>query len=214
MTMVRRRVMLGPHSARDAATDRHVYRLHDCRSIVKPATAVALSGSRRHDVARTTINPFSRLPSLSHRLMIDATRLDVDLLLAVPRMAQRAGVFALYDMPEAVDNFAGKIWNGGSIIADATGQQTMNSTITNTSNLLARSTAAVLHGIATKGLNESSSTGTSSIFGTMLTGVLKLKSLGGIFSYLLSRWALMTFIVVRAYTMHPGQTISPADVGS
>nr|POF12319.1 protein asi3 [Quercus suber] len=67
-----------------------------------------------------------------------------DLLLVVPRLAQRAGSLAFYRVPEAVDSFAGKIWNGGSIIADATGRQTMNSTITNTSNVIAQSTVVVL----------------------------------------------------------------------
>ena len=35
----------------------------------------------------------------------------MDLLLVFPRLAQRAGSFALYHMPEAVDNIAGKIFN-------------------------------------------------------------------------------------------------------
>ena len=54
----------------------------------------------------------------------------MDILLAVPRFAQRAGAFAFYHMPDAMDGFTGKLFNGGSVIADATGQQTANSTIT------------------------------------------------------------------------------------
>lgn len=128
-----------------------------------------------------------------------------DLLLVFPRLAQRAGSFALYHMPETVDNIAGKIWSGGSIIADATGQHTMNSTITNMSNILPQSTAAALGGVVSGVLKEGGAEESSSMVGTMLNGALKLKNFGGIFSYLLSRWALITFIVVRtgAYISGP-----------
>ena len=68
----------------------------------------------------------------------------MDLLLVVPRLAQRAGSFAFLHMPEAMDNIAGKIWSGGSIIADATGQQTTNATISNTSQAFAQSTPAAV----------------------------------------------------------------------
>lgn len=116
-----------------------------------------------------------------------------DLLLVVPRLAQRAGSFALLHMPEAVEDFAGMIFHGGSIIADATGQKmTANSTITNTSAAFARSTAAVLDPAIREAWSQGSEE-TSSMFGMVLQSVGKLKNLGGIFSYLTSRWALATF---------------------
>jgi hypothetical protein len=117
----------------------------------------------------------------------------MDLLLVVPRLAQRAGSFALFHMPEAVDNLAGKIFSGGSIIADATGQ-TANSTITNTSNAFTQSTAAAAVDAAFReAFRDTGDTATSSFFGMMLQGFARLKNFGGIFSYLTSRWALATF---------------------
>lgn len=118
----------------------------------------------------------------------------MDLLLVVPRLAQRAGSFAFYHMPEAMDNIAGKMWSGGSMIADATGQQTANSTITNTSAALAQSTAAAVDALAfSQAWREGGDEATSSIFGMVVQGIGRLKNLGGIFSYLTSRWALATF---------------------
>ncbi|KAK5165158.1 uncharacterized protein LTR77_009256 [Saxophila tyrrhenica] len=118
----------------------------------------------------------------------------MDILLAVPRFAQRAGHFALGHMPEAVDNIAGKIFNGGSVIADATGQQTINSTITNTSNDLAQATNFVLNPeLVESWFKEGAEDATSSMFGMILQGMKKMGSMGGMFSYLTSRWALATF---------------------
>ena len=120
----------------------------------------------------------------------------MDILLAVPRLAQRAGSFAFFHMPEAMDNMAGKIFNGGSMIADATGQQTANSTITNTSNAFAQSTAAALDAAFREAWTEGGDDTTSSVFGMMLQGLGRLKSFGGMFSYLTSRWALATLTAV------------------
>ena len=129
-----------------------------------------------------------------------------DLLYAFPRLASRAGSFALYHMPEAMDNIAGKIFNGGSMIADATGQQTANSTITNmsASGSFVQSTAAAGTGMLDAALREGwgvgseaggaeGDGGSGSVFAMMIHGVGRIKSFGGIFSYLTSRWALATF---------------------
>jgi len=118
----------------------------------------------------------------------------MDLLLVFPRLAQRAGSFA-FSMPEAMDSIAGKIWNGGSVIADVTGQQTVNSTITNTSAALAESTSAVADAAFTQAWREGGDEATSSLVGLAMSAIGKLKNFGGIFSYLTSRWALATFTV-------------------
>lgn len=117
----------------------------------------------------------------------------IDLLLAVPRLAQRAGSFALFRMPEAVDNIAGKIFSGGSIIADATGRQTANSTITNTSQAFVQSTGTAALDAAISEALTAGDTTRSTALGMMLQYVARLKNFGGIFSYLTSRWALATF---------------------
>lgn len=129
-----------------------------------------------------------------------------DLLNVVPRLASRAGSFALYQMPEAMDNIAGKIFSGGSMIADATAHQTANSTITNmsASGGFVQSTAVAGAGMldaamregwggGSEGMAAGSEGGGGSIFAMMIQGVGKIKSFGGIFSYLTSRWALATF---------------------
>ena len=124
----------------------------------------------------------------------------MDLLLVVPRLAQKAGSYALYHMPEGFDNIAGKIFNGGSMIADATGQQRANSTITNTSRAFVQSTMAA-GGLLDPTLREGGQEmgANSSMFGMLLQGLAKIKNFGGIFSYLTSRWALATFTAVRLY---------------
>ncbi|KAK3626405.1 hypothetical protein LTR56_019272 [Elasticomyces elasticus] len=115
-----------------------------------------------------------------------------DLLLVVPRLAQRAGSYAFFHMPE-MDSIASKLWSGGSVIADATGQQTANSTITNTSAFV-QSTAAVLDAAIRESWQDSADE-TTSLLGLMAQGIGKLKNFGGIFSYLTSKWALATFAI-------------------
>ena len=114
-----------------------------------------------------------------------------DLLLVFPRLAQRAGSLVFDHMPEAMEN----IWNGGSMIASATGDQAMiNSTITNTSAMLAPSTSAVLDAAFQEGgWVQGTVEDSSSILSMLLQTIGKLKNFGGIFSYLTSRWALATF---------------------
>ncbi|KAK4574727.1 hypothetical protein LTR86_001568 [Recurvomyces mirabilis] len=116
-----------------------------------------------------------------------------DLFLVVPRLAQRAGNFAFH-MPGAMDNLAGKIWNGGSVIADATAQHTANSTITNTSAFVQSTGTAILDAVGREAWAEAVDE-TSSILGLFVQGVARLKNFGGIFSYLTSKWALATFTI-------------------
>lgn len=120
----------------------------------------------------------------------------MDLLLVVPRLAQRAGSFAMGHMPEAV--FAGKMWNGGSVIADATAQQTVaNMTITNTSDAFAQNTGTSMLQTGIREVwNTAGSESSSSLLMSVGNGLAKIKNVGGIFSYLTSRWALTTFVVV------------------
>ena len=117
----------------------------------------------------------------------------MDLLLVVPRLAQRAGNFALYHMPDAIDNVAGKIWSGGSMIADPTAHQTIaNSTITNATTAYAQTTASVVESVIREAFSQGSEESGSFLMG-VAAGIGKLKNFGGIFSYMTSRWALTTF---------------------
>jgi len=111
-----------------------------------------------------------------------------DLLLVLPRLAQRAGSFAL-----SMDNIAGRIFHGGSVIADATGQHPVaESTITNMS-AFAQSTASVLDATFREAWTDSVDDASGSLFVSVTHFVTKMKSFGGIFSYLTSKWALTTF---------------------
>lgn len=89
---------------------------------------------------------------------------------------------------------AGKIfYGGGSVIAQETGQQTINSTITNTSIAFAQSTAEAIISEAWETVGEEAG---SSYVQMALQGLIRLKNFGGMFSYLSSKWALATFTVV------------------
>ncbi|QIW99734.1 hypothetical protein AMS68_005252 [Peltaster fructicola] len=117
-----------------------------------------------------------------------------DLLLVLPRLAQRAGTFAFTHIPEAVGDIKGVLFNGGSVIADATGRRVLaNTTITNTSAILAQQTAAVAEKSFIGSWTQGSEDAAASMFGMLIHGIGKLKNLGGVFSYLTSRWALATF---------------------
>ncbi|SMR58366.1 unnamed protein product [Zymoseptoria tritici ST99CH_1E4] len=114
----------------------------------------------------------------------------MDLLLVVPRLAQRAGSFAWDHMPEAVD----KMWSGGSVIADATGT-TMNTTVTITSSMFAQSTAEILEASVREALSRVGEEQSSWFWTSVVDGFVKMKNIGGIFSYLSSKWALTTFAI-------------------
>lgn len=105
----------------------------------------------------------------------------MDLLLVVPRLAQRAGSFAWDHMPEAVD----KMWSGGSVIADATGT-TMNTTVTITSSMFAQSTAEILEASVREALSRVGEEQSSWFWTSVVDGFVKMKNIGGIFSYLSS----------------------------
>ncbi|KAK6435858.1 hypothetical protein LTR95_007956 [Oleoguttula sp. CCFEE 5521] len=116
----------------------------------------------------------------------------MDLLLIFPRLAQQAGSFASQYIPDIMNN----AWSGGSVIAEATGGQGMvNSTVTNTSSILAQHTATALDAVLREAWSQGAAEESTSMFGTILETVGKLKNFGGIFAYLTSRWALATFTV-------------------
>ncbi|GAB7362631.1 hypothetical protein MBLNU230_g2942t1 [Neophaeotheca triangularis] len=111
------------------------------------------------------------------------------------RFAQHANAFAFDHMPNAVDSFAHKMFSSGSIIADATGSQGINSTITNASAHIAQSTtaggveAAMREGFSQSGAGDVS----DGMLATAVQWAWRLKSFGGVFGYMTSKWALATF---------------------
>ncbi|KAI9809212.1 MAG: hypothetical protein M1825_002503 [Sarcosagium campestre] len=110
-----------------------------------------------------------------------------DLVLAIPRLAHRAGVFAFYDVPEQIDDVLARGF-GRTVIAE--------STVAGASNLT--STAVPAQGFA-QGIGKSIAGATASAAhpstaGGMDTplgmGFYNIRNFGSVFTYLTSRWAL------------------------
>lgn len=108
-----------------------------------------------------------------------------DLFLVIPRLAH----YAFHQLPEQVDSIYGKIRTGGSVIADATATNTTAAMVTNTSSVLAQTSAAT-DSASVEAING----GFLSWF--MDTFNFEGAGFGGMFSYFTSRWALATFAVV------------------
>lgn len=124
-----------------------------------------------------------------------------DLLLVLPRLAQRAGVFAFYTVPEQIDGFMGKIGvGGGSMIAEKTAGEMANSTALNTTRqFLQAASSKVMGGAATATATAAHASAAAAEAGDdNVWGLQTLRNFGGMFSYLLTRWALGTFLVVSA----------------
>lgn len=111
------------------------------------------------------------------------------------RFAQHANAFAFDHIPSVMDGLTSKMFSGGSMIADATPSQALNSTITNTSATIAQSTtAAGAEAAMREGFNQAGGgEAAESMFASAVHWAWKLKSLGGVFGYLTSKWALATF---------------------
>lgn len=114
---------------------------------------------------------------------------SMDLLLAVPRLAQRAGEFALGFVPEQLDG----IWKKAqqpSMIAESTTSQIVNATMV--------SNVEHFH----QGSPIPSATATAAAFADPNTpkGLLALnfQVFSGIFGYLISKWAIATVAMVSS----------------
>lgn len=111
-----------------------------------------------------------------------------DLMMAFPRMMARAGSFAFITVPERIDSMLG-FRNGGSMIAEATGNRTWNvASEALSSGPVSRS---VVHSAPeATASTENLSKGLNSL------SIIQLKNFGGIFSYMTSKWALACFTLV------------------
>lgn len=106
----------------------------------------------------------------------------MDLVLAVPRLAQRAGTFAFSYVPEQLEELVGRVRDGGSVIAEPT----VANTTRNATTVFEQGTTAptASETIMARAAPEASG------------GLLQnLKSLGGIFTYLTSRWGVTTLVL-------------------
>ena len=73
-----------------------------------------------------------------------------------PRLAQRAGSFALSQLPDQADSVWSKIWHGGSVIADATsvGNATVSVTKSSAASLVKKTAISSATKAAATGADE------------------------------------------------------------
>lgn len=106
-----------------------------------------------------------------------------DLLLVFPRLAQRAGAFALH-YAERFDGFLGMVREPGTVIADPTVPGIANASMNTTRAFVQASTLATAK-MATPATTSSA-----------WYRVEYIKQMGGLFNYLFSKWSLVTFAIV------------------
>lgn len=128
-----------------------------------------------------------------------------DLLMAVPRAIARVGSFAFFTVPERIDGLFG-LRNGGSIIAEATGERANKTVLTTLSGI------SSVQGIATAAAESVSVN--KSTQGSRLSHAITfqhVRNFGGIFTYMTSRWALCCFTLV-SLNGGDGDPIGPKEV--
>ncbi len=111
-----------------------------------------------------------------------------DLVMAFPRMMARAGSFAFITVPERIDSMLG-FRNGGSMIAEATGNGTWNMV----SEALSSGSVS---GIAVPTPSGTAETTESLSRGFNSMSIAHVRNFGGIFTYMTSKWALACFTLV------------------
>ncbi|KAL1629099.1 hypothetical protein SLS56_005653 [Neofusicoccum ribis] len=122
----------------------------------------------------------------------------MDLLRAIPQAATAARQLVMNPL-EQLDGILGKVMNSGTIIAEATGSGAPNVTnnITSAAGRFIQSSAAAVPAAAASAAAAATSgdavEGADSLFN--LDYIWNLGKIGGIFSYITSRWALATFTV-------------------
>ena len=112
-----------------------------------------------------------------------------DLIMAIPRLFAHLGSFAFIALPERIDHLF-RLPNGGSIIAEATGNRTRAMASAAISSAKPVATMAPAGGAAA---SESAKAGLFSH-----ATFRQIRSFGGIFPYMTSKWALACFALVRA----------------
>lgn len=110
--------------------------------------------------------------------------------MAVPRMLAHLGSFVFVVVPERIDHLF-HLPNGGSVIAEATGNKTqaMASSAISSAKPLATAAPASIGGAAATGSAKAGLLSQMSF--------QHIRSFGGVFSYLTSKWALACFSLVR-----------------
>lgn len=117
-----------------------------------------------------------------------------DLWLAIPRVVAQVGSFVVNHMPGPIDSLF-RPQNAGSVIAEATGDGIENAASAALSSVsFARQTATTVMA-TTEGTQPEHGLFSQSF------SFQQLRNLGGIFTYMTSKWALTCFAVVSLETL-------------
>lgn len=109
-----------------------------------------------------------------------------DLAMAVPRLLAHLGSFAFVVVPERIDHLF-QLQNGGSVIAEATANRTQAITPAAISSASTMASASAAGPAPT-------ATATAGLLSHL--SFQHIRSFGGVFSYLTSKWALACFTLV------------------
>jgi hypothetical protein len=117
-----------------------------------------------------------------------------DILFAFPRLARRASLLAVQYIPEQIDGFLGKIRLPGSVIAEPTvsGRGNISSANATVAGLLKKGAMSSVLAASATGTPSASAASSSSSFFT----VANFRTLTSFGSYVISKWAMTTFLVV------------------
>ncbi len=171
--------------------------------ISKPSTAgvraSAVSAARSRPAVSSTLQQFKNSSGLASLFELGAQ----DVFMAIPWMLDRAGAFNLFNLPERIDNILG-LHDGGSIIAEATGNKTLNmSSHAITGLASAQRTAAPIQG------HTAETTGGFFSF----AGLQHFRSFGGVFTYMTSKWAFACLTLVNPRQTTSGYSIADYTIG-
>ena len=129
---------------------------------------------------------FNTLRSSASNVTSLLTPSTKDLLLLVPRIVARAGNFATITVPDMFENIFGE--GGGRLIAEATAEEARN--LAAASGSLARGATATA---MNAGANAAGTQQSSSLISAF--SFAQVRTFGGIFTYLTSKWAIACFAV-------------------
>ncbi|KAI9797143.1 MAG: hypothetical protein M1833_005658 [Piccolia ochrophora] len=156
----------------------------DLTSGAAVATDTAVS-SLRSSSAGLLIPPLDLLKSTAANATSYLNPSPMDLLLAIPRLAQRAGILAFYTIPEHIDEVLGRGLDR-TAIAEATRGRASNSTA-----------AAMSRRSFAQNVNAAMASSTSAAGDTAQAGDLanslsfyNIRNFGAVFTYVTSKWAL------------------------
>lgn len=158
---------------------------------------------RQHDTAGFVTSSFAKIdsaaptgsvpPSTPQSFKLNTTSFDLgalDRFMAIPWMLNRAGAgaFSLFGLPERIDGMLGSFY-GGTIIAAATGNRTLNLSSTAVTGL------GTIQGTTTP-VQEGAAGSTRSFLS--YASLQHARSFGGVFTYLTSKWAFACLTLVSA----------------